>query len=146
MPPIHRIPVTDLSPKAHQLLEAVKQGEPIFFESDGGDEAVLMDGTDYRLLRATLHAVAQPSEFDSEEGLSESVLPPEPDSQARYDQVIRHYLAGSISLSRAAELLDCSPPALRARFARLGLPQRVAPSNDEEARRDIETALRWSDA
>lgn len=140
-----RIARTDLSPDAHWLLEAVKQGEPVLVELEEGDEAVLIDSTDYRLLRATLSAVTQANRLDSDAGLSESSLPSEPSSQGRYDRVIRHYLAGAISLSRAAELLDCSPSSLRSRFSRLGLPLRTAPSTSEEAQRDVETALQWTD-
>lgn len=140
-----RIARTELPPDAHRLLEAVKQGEPVLVELEDGDETVLIDGTDYRLLRATLRAVTQAPRLDSDNGLSESSLPSEPSSQARYDLVVRHHLAGTISLSRAAELLDCPPSSLRSRFSRLGLPLRTAPSTPEDAERDVETALQWTD-
>lgn len=138
-----RISFADLSTKARQLLETVQQGNTVLLEEEGEDEAVIVDITDYRLLRAALHAVARRPVAESEAGLPEEALSPESDRQARYDQILAHYLAESISLSRAAELLELSPSELRTRFERLGLPQRTAPSDAEEARRDAEVALRW---
>lgn len=144
MPSTRRISFTDLSPKARQLLKTVQQGDTILLEEEGEDEAVIVDITDYRLLRAAMHAVAQRPGIEPKAGLSEEALSPKSNRQTRYDQILSHYLAGSISLSRAAELLELSPPELRARFERLGLPQRTAPSDVEEARRDTETVLDWS--
>jgi len=137
-----RISVTDLSPKARQLLKSVGEGKPVLLEEGGEDEAVIVDLLDYRLLRAAMHAAARRSDPDFDPGLSEDVLASDP--QARCDQILAHYLAGSISLGRTAELLGVSPPDLRRRFERLGLPQCMAPSSTEEARRDAETALDWA--
>ena len=137
-----RISFTDLSPKARQLLESVREGEPVLLEEGDEDEAVIVDITDYRLLRAAMHAAARRWELDSGSGLSDDDLAS--DSQAQYDQILTHYLVGSISLGRAAELLGVSPSDLRSRFERLGLPQRTAPSSIEEARRDAETAVEWA--
>lgn len=145
MPSTRRISFTDLSPKARQLLETVRQGDTVLLEEEGEDEAVIVDITDYRLLRAAMHAVARRPVAVPEAGLSEEALSPESDQQARYDQILAHYLVGSISLSRAAELLKLSPSELRTRFERLGLPQRTAPSDAEEMRRDAEIALHWSE-
>ena len=141
----HRISFTDLSSKTRQLLESVREGEPVFLEEGGEDEAVVVDITDYRLLRATMHAVARMSHVAPNVGLTEEALPPAHDVQARYNQIVLHYLSGSISLSRAAELLDSSPMDLRRRFERLGLPQRSAPSSVEEAQKDSKTALDWAE-
>jgi prevent-host-death family protein len=140
-----RLSITDLSPEAHQLLEVVRKGEPVLVESEGTDEAILVDLTDYRLLRAAMNAVSERS-LSGEDSLSEDALPSDADAQTRYDQVVLHYLAGHISLSRAAELLGCSPVELRTRFERLGLPQRIAPETPDEARTDAKTALAWMDS
>lgn len=139
-----RLSITDLSPEAHQLLEVVRKGEPVLVESEGTDEAILVDLTDYRLLRAAMNAVSERT--PPGEGLSEDALPSNVDIQTRYDQVVLNYLAGLISLSRAAELLDCSPVGLRARFERLGLPQRPAPETPDEAHSDVKTVLHWADS
>lgn len=55
-----------------------------------------------------------------------------------------HYLAGAISLSRAAELLDLSWLDLRTRCLRLDVPLRVGPANLDEAQADIEVAEAWA--
>jgi predicted HTH domain antitoxin len=62
------------------------------------------------------------------------------DPQARYDLVLAHYLAGAISLARAAELLDLSWLELRARCLRLDVPLRTAPADLDQARADVEAA------
>jgi prevent-host-death family protein len=144
MTPSRRLSITDLSPETHEILDDVRQGEPVLVEAGGVDEAVLVDITDYRLLRAAMHAVARRSYPDRNTGLSEEALPPARDLQARYNQIILHYLIGSISLSRAAELIGCSPMELRSHFDRLEFPQRMAPPSIEEAQRDAETALNWA--
>jgi len=145
MAPSRRLSITDLSPQAHRLLEIVRKGEPVLVESEGTDEAILVDLTDYRLLRAAMNAVAE-HPLSGEAGLSEDALPSDIDVQTRYDQVVLHYLTGHISLSRTAELLDCSPVGLRTRFERLGLPQRLAPETTDEARTDANTALDWANS
>jgi len=145
MAPTRRLSITDLSPDARQILERVRKGEPVLVASEGTDEAVLLDLIDYRLLRAAMYAVSAPS-LPEDANLSKDVLPSAADAQTRYDYVLLYYLNGRISLSRAAELLDCSPVGLRTRFERLGLPQRRAPSTPEEARSDVKTALDWADS
>jgi predicted HTH domain antitoxin len=66
-------------------------------------------------------------------------------SQERFNQVLAHYLAEAISLSRASELLEMTPNTLRVRFDRLEVPRRIAPSGQEETNRDVQTALNWPD-
>jgi predicted HTH domain antitoxin len=56
-----------------------------------------------------------------------------------YVLVVRYYLAETISLSRAAELLGVPALELRARFQRLGLPLRTSPKDAEEALEDADT-------
>ncbi len=57
-----------------------------------------------------------------------------------WDLVLAHYLAQSISLARAAELLELSPFELRTRFQRLDVPLRMGVRDVAEARADLETA------
>ncbi|NJN68489.1 MAG: hypothetical protein HC884_18155 [Chloroflexaceae bacterium] len=61
----------------------------------------------------------------------------------RYTLVVRHYLAGSISLGRAAELLGIPWGKLRDRLFRIGVPIRAAPSDLAGAQADAEVARRW---
>ena len=145
MNPVRNISTGELSPKARQLLEAVRRGETVLVEDEGQPEAALLDIVDYRILRAVMHAYATPSTVDPEKGLPNRAVVAEPGQQKRYDQVLAHYLEGAISLSRAAELLELAPSALRNRFNRLEVPQRMAPASAEEAKQDVDTSLNWRD-
>lgn len=146
MEPVRSVSSRELSPKARQLLGAVRRGETIIFEEEGEEEGALMDVIDYRILRAVMHSLTDQPDIKPEEGLLEGKLAAEPRSQERFNQVLAHYLAQAISLSRAAELLEMAPSTLRGRFGRLDVPQRIAPSGAEEAKRDVQTALNWPDA
>jgi len=64
--------------------------------------------------------------------------------QDRVNTVLAHYLAGAISLGRAAELLGLSWLDLRTRFLRLDVPLRTAPADLDEARADAEAAEAWT--
>jgi predicted HTH domain antitoxin len=57
--------------------------------------------------------------------------------------VIAHYLAGSVSLSRAAELLDLTWLDLRTRLHRVGLPVHTGPENMDDLRAEMETLKNW---
>ena len=48
---------------------------------------------------------------------------------------------GHINLGRAATLLDLSSYKLDERFRRLGVPRRVGPQTEKEARAEVEAAL-----
>ena len=146
MQPLRSVASGELSPKARELLDAVQRGETIFFEAEGEEEAVLIGAIDYRILRAVMHALTSRPDIEPKEGLPERKLMGEPRSQERFNQVIAHYLAEGISLSRASELLEMAPSRLRARFDRLEIPRRVAPLGREETRHDVQTALNWPDA
>lgn len=145
MEPARNVSPSDLSTEGRQLLDAVRRGETVFVEEEEGRaEAALMDIVDYRILRAVMHALAARPKIEPNEGLPENRLAGDPGEQERYNQVLAHYLGEAISLGRAAELLEMAPSALRDRFDRLEVPRRIAPSGEEEARRDVQTALNWS--
>jgi predicted HTH domain antitoxin len=144
MEPVGSVSITELSLKARQLLGAVRRGETVIFETEGEEESVLIGAIDYRILRAALHALTSRSDVEPKEGLPESKLVGEPRSQERFNQVIAHYLAEAISLSRASELLEMTPRRLRARLDRLEIPRRVAPLG-KEVRSDVQTARNWPD-
>jgi predicted HTH domain antitoxin/antitoxin (DNA-binding transcriptional repressor) of toxin-antitoxin stability system len=144
MEPAHNVSPSDLSAEGRQLLDAVRRGETVFVEEEGRAEAALMDIVDYRILRAVMHALAAKPEIDPDKGLPGNRLVGDPGEQERYNQVLAHYLGQAISLGRAAELLEMAPGALRDRFDRLEVPRRIAPGGEEEARRDVQTALNWS--
>ena len=66
------------------------------------------------------------------------------DEQQKCNLILSHYLAESINLNRAAELLGIPWLDLRTRFLRLGIPLRVAPVNLEEFTSEIGAASDWS--
>jgi predicted HTH domain antitoxin len=146
MQPLRSVASGELSPKARELLDAVRRGETIIFETEGEEEAVLIGAINYRILRAVMHALTSRPDVEPKESLPKRKLMGEPRSQERFNQVIAHYLAEGISLSRASELLEMAPSRLRARFDRLEIPRRVAPLGREETRHDVQTALNWPDA
>jgi len=98
-------------------------------ESHGQPEAAIIDIMDYRILRAVMRYYAQQPEIDREAGLSKQEVEAPPNLQDRFNLVMAHYLAGAISLARAAELLDLSWLDLRTRCLRLDVPLRTAPAN-----------------
>lgn len=141
-----RISKTDLARNTRQVINDVLRGQAAFIESHGKPEAAIIDIVDYRILRAVMRYYTAQPQIDVNAGLSKSDLERSPSVQARYDQVLAHYLAGSISLSRAAELLGTSWLDLRTRCLRLDVPLPAVPATLSEARADLEMALRWNAA
>ena len=120
----------ELGQRAGEMVERVEQGELAVIESAGRQRAVLLDATDYRLLRA-LAACASDS----------------PGCQAGHEEVcsadietLRDFLAGAISLGKAAELLGLSRFDLIERFRRLDVPLGLGPSSREDALAEIAVA------
>jgi len=145
MEPVRSVSIAEVSLKTRRLLGAVRRGGTIIFEDEGQEKAVLIGAIDYRILRAVMHFLTARPDIESKQGLSESKLVGEARSQERFNQVLAHYLAEAISLSRASELLEMAPNTLRVRFDRLEVPRRIAPSGQEETNRDVQTALNWPD-
>jgi predicted HTH domain antitoxin len=112
-------------------------------ESHGEPEAAIIDILDYAIIRAVLRYYAQPPAIDPADGLADAAIAGLADLQERFNLVMAHYLAGAISLGRAAELLGLAWLELRTRFLRLDIPLRVAPADVEEARDDINAAAAW---
>jgi predicted HTH domain antitoxin len=138
---IKRVRKTDLARNTRQVITAVQRGQTAIVESHGQPEAAILDILDYHILRAVMRYYTQRPEIDVEAGLANKHVIALADTQARYDLVLAHYLAGAISLARAAELLDLSWLDLRTRCLRLDVPLRTAPTDLEQARADVEAAL-----
>jgi predicted HTH domain antitoxin len=113
-------------------------------ESHGEPEAAIVDITDFRILRAVMRYCSQQPEIDVTGGLTDDTVAALSDFQERYNLVMAHYLAGAISLSRAAELLDLPWLDLRTRFQRLDVPLRTASADLDEAQADVDIAATWS--
>jgi predicted HTH domain antitoxin len=145
MQSIQRVRKTDLARSTRQVINNVLRGQTAVVESHGQPEVAIMDIVDYRITRAVMRYYAQQPEIDVEEGLADRQVAGTSDPQERFNLVLAHYLAGAISLGRAAELLELPWVDLRTRFQRLDVPLRVAPSDLQEARLDAEVAEAWAE-
>jgi hypothetical protein len=74
------------------------------------------------------------------DGLTDEQVAAVEDVQDRYSLVLGFFLAGGLSLSRAAELLGTTYLDLRIRLHRLGLPTFQGPQTIEEAREEVAAA------
>ncbi len=143
MAAVQRVSRTELARNTRRVLTDVQRGRTTLIESHGKAEAALLDIIDYRILRAVARAHTHVAGVDPEVGLSDGEVVALEEPQARCDLVLAHYLQGSISLSRAAELLDVPWLELRTRFERLDVPVRTAPLVRDEAAEDLLTADAW---
>jgi hypothetical protein len=132
---------TDLARNTRQVIHKVQRGQTALIESHGQPEAAIMDIVDYRIMRAVMHYYAQPPEIDVKAGLTDQAVQSIADPQACYNLVFAYYLAGSISLARAAELVSLPWLDLRTRCLRLDVPLRTAPADMTEAERQVESIL-----
>ena len=126
---VQHVRKTDLARHTHRVINAVLRGQTAVIESHGQPEAAIIDILDYRILRAVMRYYAQQPEIAREAGLSDQEVEALPNLQDRFNLVMAHYLAGAISLARAAQLLDLSWLDLRTRCLRLDVPLRSAPAN-----------------
>lgn len=140
MESVRHIRKTDLARNTRQVINDVLRGQTAVVESHGQPEVAIMDIVDYRITRAVMRYYAQQPEIDVEAGLSDQKVAATSDPQNRFNLVLAHYLAGAVSLGRAAELLEFPWLDLRTRFLRLDVLLRAAPSDVAEAKADVEVA------
>lgn len=133
---------TDLARKTREVFHTVQRGQTVIVENHGQPEAAILDIADYYILLAAARYHTQPPQLTPDEGLSDEVVE-QRSAQDRYDLVIAHYLAGSISLSRAAELLGLPWLDLRSRLHRTGLPVRIGPENIDDLRAEMDALTKW---
>ena len=143
---VYRVRKTDLARNTRKVINAVQRGRTALIESHGQPEVAIMDIVDYHIVRAVMRYHAQQLEIKTAAGLTEREVERLSDLQDRYNLVLAHYLAGSISLSRAAELLGLTWLDLRSCFVRLDVPVRTAPADEPEAKADVEVARIWKSA
>jgi prevent-host-death family protein len=120
----------ELGQRADEMVERVEHGEMAVIESAGRERAVLLDATDYRLLRI-LAACASDSRGcqAGDQGVCSTDI-----------QTLRDFLAGVISLGKAAQLLGLSRFDLMERFRRLDVPLGLGPSSLEDVLAEIAVA------
>jgi predicted HTH domain antitoxin len=128
---------TELARNTRQVINSVLRDQSAVVESYGQPEVVIIDIIDYYIVRAVMRYYAHQPEIDPEAGLPDQEIEAISDPQERFDPVLAHYLAGAISLGRAAELLDLSRLDLRTRCLRLDVPLRAGLADVDEARADI---------
>lgn len=110
---------SDLEHNAGEIVDRARHGELVVVESSGEEQIVLLDATDFRLLRALAASASDSAEMDIDA------------------LVVRDYLDERISLGKAGEKLGLSRFELQERFNRLGAPLRLGPSTIEEAQAEI---------
>jgi predicted HTH domain antitoxin len=143
MESVRRVRKTDLARNTRQIISAVVRGQTALIENHGAEEAAIIDIIDYRLTKAAMHYYARRPHVEKGRGLADDVIAQIADPQQCYDLVLAHYLAGSISLSRAAELLQLPTLDLHTRFIRVDIPIHSAPGDVDEALADAQTAAGW---
>jgi predicted HTH domain antitoxin len=136
---IQYVPKTELARNTHRVIREVQRGYTVLVENHGQAEAALLDIVDYRIVRAVMVYHNRSPEV-SPEGLNTERLEGLDDSQKVYDLVLAHYLAGAISMGRAAELLDLPVLDLRFRFQRLDVPMNLGADNDQVAMDEVNAA------
>ena len=146
MESVRHVSKTNLARNTRQVINAVLRGQTAVVESHGQPEVAILDIVDYRIIRAVMRYHAQKPEIDAEAGLENERVTALSDAQDRFDLVLAHYLAESISLGRAAELLDIYRLDLQARFARHDVPLRIGPANLAELRKEVEAISTWTSA
>lgn len=134
---------SDLARNTRRVIRDALRGQTIVVENHGEPEVAIIDIADYHILRAIAHYHTQPLQIELGNGLADEAVEQLSTPQEQYDLVIAHYLAGDISLGRAAELLRLPWIDLRTRFARLDVMIPMAPTNLDEAQADIANAAAW---
>jgi prevent-host-death family protein len=134
---------TELARNTRQIIRAAQRGQTVVIEHHGQPEVAIIDIADYHILRALAYYYAHSPQVESGGGLSDETVSAQPSLQTQYDLVLAYYLAGEISLGRAAELLELPSLDLRTRFLRLDVPLRIAPADLAEARSDVANAAAW---
>jgi prevent-host-death family protein len=125
---VQTISRTALARKTREVLEQVRRGHPAVIESYGEEQAVLLDALDYRLLCALASRTlggGQGAGLDRE-----------------LQATLGRYLGEEISVGKVAEELGLSRFELMQRFERLGVPLHLGPTTKDEARAEVEAALR----
>jgi prevent-host-death family protein len=130
---LREISRSDLSDKTHEVFETVRHGHPAVVLAAGREEVVLLDATDYHLLRAFADWAA------SSASDSTAAMPATSAAMSRY-------LNETISLGKLAELLELPRFELQDRMHRLGIPLRLGPATLEELEADFEVARKLSAA
>lgn len=144
METIQHVPKTSLARKTREVLQAVQRGQTVVVEHHGEPEVAIVDFVDHYLLRAAMHYHAHPPTIE-DDGLSDEAVAARESAQDQTNLILAHYLAGAISLSRAAELLQLPWLDLRTRFLRLDIPIRTVPRDADEIASDLHQVVAYNE-
>lgn len=129
---------SDLARNTRQIIRDVLRGRTAVVENHGQAEVAIVDIVDYRIQRAFIHYhVEKPSLSDLDDS-SDQAFRNSADEQDLVNRVLAYYLAGIISLARAAELLDLTFFDLRTRLLNLGIPLGLGPQTIEELESEVD--------
>jgi len=140
---LQRVRKTDLARNTRKVIRDVLRGKTAIVESHGLPEVAIVDIIDYYLQSAALHYFTQSRKVNKDDGLPDETLARVENEQERFNLVLTHYLGESISLGRAAELLNLPWLDLRMRLARLDIPLHLGPRDVEELRAEINAIEEW---
>ena len=135
---------TDLARQTRKVIREAQRGMTVVIENHGQPEVAIIDILDYWILRSAMRFHSEPVEMEFGAGLADEALVGL-DPQEQVAITMTHYLAGAISLGRAAELLEAPWLDLRTRFLRLDVPLRQGPADSTEAQAEVEQAAAWLD-
>ena len=136
---LQKVRKTDLARNTRRVIRTVQRGQTVLVESHGQAEVAIMDILDYRILRAFLVYHTRKPKVEPK-GVDDKRLMRLEDPQQVFDLVLAHYLAGAISLGRAAELLDLPALDLQTRFQRLDVPIHLGALDKQEAVEEVKAA------
>jgi predicted HTH domain antitoxin len=137
---LQRVRKTDLARNTSQVIRDVLRGQAAVVESHGQPEVAIIDIIDYQIQRAFIHYYAQEPSLKENVPMTYQATATVADEQEQYNRTLAHYLAGLISLGRAAELLGLPVQDLRMRFVRLGIPLRQGVETLPELEEDVRNA------
>ena len=136
---VQRVHKTELARNTRQVIRDVQRGYTVLVESHGQAEAAILDILDYRIVRAFMAYHTRPPKVDPK-GIDDKLLGELDDPQQVCNLILAHYLAGAISLGRAAELLNLPPLALQFRFQRLDVPLNLGAKDELATREEADSA------
>ena len=128
---------SDLARNTRQIIRDVLRGRTAVVENHGQAEVAIVDIIDYRIQRAFIHYHVDKPSLSEQDDLSEQEFGNCTDEQELCNRVIAYYLAGIISLARAAELLELTYFDLRTRLLNLGIPLSLGAQTIEELESEV---------
>lgn len=122
METLHKVRKSDLARNTRQIIRDVLRGRTAVVENHGQAEVAIVDIIDYRLQRAFIYYHVEKPSLSELDDLSGQEFRHFSDEQELFNRVLAYFLAGIISLARAAELLELTFLDLRTRLLNLGIP------------------------